>query len=120
MSKNLNNRQDLLQFKYSIGQKIKMFRKESQDKLAEKAQLSHDTISEIECGNVVMGVDSLIKICNALNITPNDIFEEFIENKIGTLNNTIIREISNIDLSLDEEKLILDFLQYVKKNKENK
>ena len=117
MPKKSSDSQELLNFKYSIGKKIKTYRKESQDKLAEKAQLSPDTISAIECGNVVMGIDSLVKICNALHITPNDICEDFIDNKIGTLNNQIIREISNIDLSLDETNIILRILQYIKKNK---
>ena len=117
MPKKIVDQQELLEFKYSIGQKIKTYRKISQDKLAEKAQLSPDTISAIECGNVVMGIDSLVKICNALNITPNDVCKDFIDNKIGILNYELIQEISNIDLSIDEINIIMGILQYIKKNK---
>lgn len=107
------NSQEIIELKRSIGLKVKSYRKDSQETLAEKAQLSRDTISEIECGNVVMGVDSLIKICNALNITPNDILEEFIHNKIGIFNNEILRRISSMDLSEKDAKFILETLNYI-------
>jgi len=113
------NSKELLEFKYSIGQKIKSYRKESQEALAEKAQLSRDTISEIECGNVVMGIDSLVNICNALQITPNDILEDFIDNKIGILNNEIVQQISSTDLSAEDAKFILETIKYIKHNRKN-
>lgn len=113
------NFKELQEFKYSIGQKIKSYRTESQEALAEKAQLSRDAISEIECGNVVMGIDSLVNICNALNITPNDILEDFIDNKTGILNNEITRKISNMNLSEQDATLILGVLKYIKHNKTN-
>ncbi|MBQ9841613.1 MAG: helix-turn-helix transcriptional regulator [Clostridia bacterium] len=45
----------------------------TQAEVAEKAELSDRTYADIERGSVTMRVDSLLKICTALNITPNDI-----------------------------------------------
>lgn len=45
----------------------------TQAELAEKAGLSDRTYADIERGSVNMRVDTLIKICKALHITPDDI-----------------------------------------------
>ena len=45
----------------------------TQAEVAEMAELSDRTYADIERGSVTMRVDSLLKICSALNITPNDI-----------------------------------------------
>lgn len=60
-----------------IGNNLYKFRKIkglTQAEVAEKAELSDRTYADIERGNVTMRIDSLLKICCALNITPNDIF----------------------------------------------
>ena len=59
-----------------LGLNIKNSRKNiklTQAQLAEMTNLSTVHISHIEGGSVKMSVDALINICNALNITPNDI-----------------------------------------------
>lgn len=48
----------------------------TQAEVAEKAELSDRTYADIERGSVAMRVDSLLKICGALRITPNDILVE--------------------------------------------
>lgn len=45
----------------------------SRAEVAEKASLSERTYADIERGSVTMRIDSLLKICTALHITPNDI-----------------------------------------------
>lgn len=45
----------------------------TQAEVAEKAELSDRTYADIERGSVTMRIDSLLKICTALRITPNDI-----------------------------------------------
>ena len=45
----------------------------TQAEVAEKAELSDRTYADIERGSVTMRVDSLLKICTALHISPNDI-----------------------------------------------
>ncbi len=59
-----------------LGLNIKNSRKNiklTQAQLAEMTNLSTVHISHIEGGSVKMSVDTLINICNALNITPNDV-----------------------------------------------
>ncbi len=59
-----------------IGNNLYKFRKSiglTQAEVAEKADLSDRTYADIERGSVTMRVDSLLKICSALKITPNDI-----------------------------------------------
>ena len=59
-----------------IGNNLYKVRKEkglTQAEVAEKAELSDRSYADIERGSVTMRVDSLLKICMALNITPNDI-----------------------------------------------
>lgn len=62
-----------------IGNKLLVIRKKTgltQAELAEKAGLSDRTYADIERGTVNMRTETLLRICNALNITPNDIFTD--------------------------------------------
>ena len=45
----------------------------TQAEVAEKAELSDRTYADIERGSTNMRVETLLKICIALSITPNDI-----------------------------------------------
>lgn len=59
-----------------IGKRIETFRKErgwTQGKLAEKADLSNNYISNIEHNHSIPSIDTLMRVCAALGITPNDI-----------------------------------------------
>ena len=53
--------------------KVRKMKGLTQAEVAEKAELSDRTYADIERGSVTMRVDSLLKICTALHITPNDI-----------------------------------------------
>lgn len=78
----------------SIGNNLYKVRKAkglTQAEVAEKAEISDRTYADIERGSVTMRIDSLLKICSALHISPNDILvsnnmteitEEDIANKI--------------------------------------
>ena len=61
---------------HRIGNNLYTIRKAkglTQAEVAEKADLSDRTYADIERGSVAMRVDSLLKICAALHITPNEI-----------------------------------------------
>lgn len=51
--------------------------KMSQEKLAEKADLSPTFISDLERGRVNVAVDTLLRIANALGIQVRDIIKDF-------------------------------------------
>ena len=62
-----------------IGDKLFTFRKAAgltQEETAEKASISVRTYADIERGTVNMRVETLVRICRALVITPNDILTE--------------------------------------------
>lgn len=44
----------------------------TQAEVAEKAELSDRTYADIERGSVNMRIETMLKICHALGITPND------------------------------------------------
>ena len=61
---------------HSIGENLYKVRKAkglTQAEVAEKADLSDRTYADIERGSVTMRIDSLLKICQALHITPDDV-----------------------------------------------
>ncbi len=70
---------------------IKFYRKKlfyTQEKLAEKTGLSAQTINDIEGGRTWVSDKSLIKISEALNISPADLLIEYDNNKTFSSNIT--------------------------------
>ena len=53
--------------------KIRKLRGLTQSEVAELSELSDRAYADIERGNVNMRIDTLLKICVTLKITPNDI-----------------------------------------------
>ena len=63
----------------AIGNKLLSFRKKrgmTQAEVAEAAGLSDRTYADIERGTVNMRIETLLHICAALYITPNDVLTE--------------------------------------------
>ena len=60
-----------------IGNKLLSFRKQkglTQAEVAELAEISDRTYADIERGSTNMRMETLVSICKALKITPNEIF----------------------------------------------
>jgi transcriptional regulator with XRE-family HTH domain len=63
-----------------LGQKVRAYRQRaemSQEKLAEKAELSYKYLGEVERGIVNISLDSLVKITKALKIRVHDLTKDF-------------------------------------------
>ena len=63
----------------TIGNKLFVIRKRmgmTQAEVAERAGLSDRTYADIERGTVNMRIDTVLRICNALQITPDTILTE--------------------------------------------
>lgn len=59
-----------------IGKRLAAIRKErklTQEKLAELTDLANNYISNIENNRSIPSLETLVKLCNALEITPNDL-----------------------------------------------
>ena len=68
------------QHKRLLGEAIRAKRKKrefTQEKLAERADLSTVFISRVECGKESPSVDSLVKIAKALNVRVRDLVADF-------------------------------------------
>lgn len=62
-----------------IGNKLLAFRKRmglTQAEVAEKADVADRTYADIERGTVNMRIDTILKICEVLHITPDEILTE--------------------------------------------
>jgi XRE family transcriptional regulator, regulator of sulfur utilization len=63
----------------ALGETIRSYRRNagiSQEKLAEKADLHHNYVGELERGEKAASIDSLLKIARALGIKVRDLVDE--------------------------------------------
>lgn len=63
----------------ALGDKIRGYRKQaglSQEKLAEKADLHHNFVGEVERGNMEISLTSMLKIAKALKVKVRDLVAE--------------------------------------------
>lgn len=103
-------------FKDNISRKIKFYRKESQEKTAELASISTDTLSAIERALSVPSSLNLVNLANAMGITPNDILSDFITNKDKLLEEKFNLEFH--DLSIEEKTYVLNTIDFIKNLKQ--
>jgi transcriptional regulator with XRE-family HTH domain len=62
-----------------LGDKIRSYRKRAgftQEQLAEKADLHHNFIGEVERGNMEISLTSMLKIAKALKVKVRDLVDE--------------------------------------------
>ncbi len=77
---------------YVVGNKLFAIRKKAgmtQEEVAEAADLALRTYAELERGNVNMRIETLLRICNALHITPDELFTQ-----------------TDSDLTVDQEEIL--------------
>ena len=70
----------------TIGNKLFAFRKRmgmTQAEVAETAGLSDRTYADIERGTVNMRIETILHICDALHITPDEILTEKVSDQIS-------------------------------------
>lgn len=95
-----------------IGNKLYYFRKKvgmTQAEVAESAGISDRTYADIERGTVNMRVETLLRICSVLKITPNDILLTEAEDPVEDLSKIIG------DLSPNRRKTAIKILEaYIK------
>lgn len=75
-----------------IGQRIKMARKAkryTQDYVSARANIGEKFLSQIECGNAGLSIQTLLSLCEILEVSPNYILlanpSKSTENSIGDL-----------------------------------
>lgn len=105
----------------AIGNNIKKYRKSkgfTQAQLAEMIDISTIHMSHMETGSVSMSLECLIKTCDSLDITPDDLLLG--EYKLNSI--SAAKQLSRImdNLTVDERKLIIDFAELLNKTKVNR
>ena len=62
-----------------LGMKVRLFRRKrgmTQEQLAERADLSASFIGHVERGTRISSLETLMKLCHVLQVTPNDLLQE--------------------------------------------
>ena len=96
----------------NFGQKLKRARESlglTQEKVSEYLGLVPRYISDIERNKTKGSIDTLIKLCNIYNLTPNDLLSEYIYFDIETNN---IELSAFYSLSKENQQIILDLIKF--------
>ena len=95
---------------HTVGNKLLKIRKRlglTQAEVAEKAGLSDRTYADIERGTVNMRLETILRICEALQITPDDILTEE-KTSLSNLQEEIFRKYQSC--SSHEQETILKIM----------
>ena len=82
-----------------VGQRIKELRKEnkmSQVMLAEKTGLSEMAIYSYETGRRLPALEPLVLLSNALNVSPEALLCDYVDNLSSAKENNILNKMSNL------------------------
>lgn len=94
-----------------LGGRVANLRKErrwTQEKLAERADLSNNYISNIENNYSIPSLETLMKICVALEVTPNDLLLGSSVQEANYLNDDIIEQLAKCTAT--EKRYVLGFI----------
>lgn len=95
---------------YTIGNRLYNIRKKigmTQADVAEKAGISDRTYADIERGTANMRTETLLKICEALKITPDEVLTE--NNALEYKQNDLLEKLSTC--SIKERQTALNLLE---------
>ncbi len=101
-----------------IGSRIQQARKEkgyTQEYVAEKIEKSIDIFRSIENGRSVGSVETLLSICNVLEITSDYLFADLLDKKGEILDNKLYEDFQ--DLNLEQKELLNVIIEHMKKSK---
>lgn len=104
-----------------IGSKIKEYRKAikmTTQELGELSETSQSTISEIERGTRAIQIEILIKICNSLGVTLNDVLPpNVLKKQPEATDNPEMNQLMNLVNSLSSDEIHLLTIALLKINK---
>jgi len=105
----------MLQIDYSIiGKRIADIRKKqrlTQSQLAEKADISNNYLSHIETAKSTPSLETLINLCTALNVTPNEVLLGTKTTEKNYLNTDILDKLERCNT--EQKQLIFDFINLI-------
>jgi len=104
-----------------IGDRIQKARIEkgyTQEYVAEQIDKSIDILRSIENGRSVGSVETLLNICNILEITLDYIFIDLLDKKGEILDNNLYNDFKK--LTVEQKELLNVIIKHMKKNNKNK
>lgn len=93
---------------------VRLKREYTQEYVAERAGISAQHCSGIECGNAKVSLPALIRLCNALDVTPDEILMDSVSGSTPQLMANVAAVFS--DCSNDEIYLMLSVADSLKKS----
>lgn len=90
---------------------IRLSRGVTQEQMAEKLNRSVNFVSLIELGKSGMSVETIIAICNILDISSESIFKGLIDYNLKEKDRYILENIST--LNSKDKKIVTDLMQYI-------
>lgn len=97
-----------------FGKRIKeqrLIKKLTQEQLAEKVGLSSVYISHIEIGSTKPSLETLLKICNTLEVTPDTILIDSVYSSKEYLKDDVAKLLQSC--SVEDIRLIIDLIKTV-------
>ena len=104
-----------------IGKRIKTLRESknmTQDKLAEKIELTNNYISNIECASSIPSIDTLVKICNVFETTPDYILLDSVYASKEQHMDEIAMKLK--ECSIEDIRFVSEFITFYLESKEGK
>lgn len=96
---------------------IRLSRGITQEQMAEKLNRSVNFVSLIELGKSGMSVETIISICNILDISSESIFKGLINYNLKEKDRYILENLSF--LNSKDKKIIVDLIQYMIESREH-
>lgn len=90
---------------------IRLSRGMTQEQMAEKLNRSVNFVSLIELGKSGMSVETIIAICNILDISSESIFKGLIDYNLKDKDKYILENISSFNNR--DKKMVTDLMQYI-------
>lgn len=103
------------EFRKVLAKNIKMYRKETQEVIAEKSEISIDALSKTEREESTITAYNLLKIANAIGVSTNDLVKPLITNEDKVVEDELWREILNLDL--EEKNFLIKVIDFMKTHK---
>ena len=98
----------------AVGKRIKKLRAEAklnQSQLAEKADIDTNNLSRIERGLTTPTLETVLKLSNALSITPNDILLESYHAPAVLLDAELAGLVDN--MSISKRRQVIEFISFL-------
>ena len=97
-----------------IGENIRKYRtnlKLTREQLAEKSHITASHLYQLEIGNSVPSIVTIIDICNALDVTVAQLTDDLLYNSMNKFTETISKDFNKI--SENNKKIIIQLIRYM-------